>query len=203
MFVSVCRTLEYDLPALRSMPRDPRCHAVAVGGRRGTARCCPSSRRHDPDGCRRGRGAAEQAATSHPDDALAVVGGTARAHDALARTPEQLDVLASAGVVDAGGQAYVLLIDVLAEVLGGAPAQPLTTGVPRLAGMRLEGRGGGEYEVMYTVRGARHRIWTRCASGCQSSAIAWSSWVTRPSRRCTFTSARPGQRSRLRSRWVS
>ena len=33
----------------------------------------------------------------------------------LARTPQQLDVLASAGVVDAGGQAYVLLIDVLAR----------------------------------------------------------------------------------------
>ena len=40
---------------------------------------------------------------------------------------EQLDVLAAAGVVDAGGQAYLLLVDVLVEILGGAPAQPLAT----------------------------------------------------------------------------
>ena len=56
MFVSVCRTLEYDLPALQSMPPGhPRCHAAAVSGCRGTARRCPTSRRHDLDGCRRGR----------------------------------------------------------------------------------------------------------------------------------------------------
>ena len=35
------------------------------------------------------------------------------AADSLARTPELLEVLAEAGVVDAGGQAYVLLLDVL------------------------------------------------------------------------------------------
>ena len=91
------------------------------------------------------------------DDALAVVLAAQRAaHEALARTPEQLDVLASAGVVDAGGQAYVLLIDVLVEVLGGAPAQPLTTSVPRPTGRQVEEpRVTGEYEVMYTLRGAR------------------------------------------------
>ena len=44
---------------------------------------------------------------------------------ALARTPSQLAVLAEAGVPDAGGQAYVLLLDALVEVLGGAPAEPL------------------------------------------------------------------------------
>ena len=33
--------------------------------------------------------------------------------------------LAAAGVVDAGGQAYVLLLDVLVEILGGPPAVPL------------------------------------------------------------------------------
>ena len=74
----------------------------------------------------------------------------------LARTPDQLAVLAAAGVVDAGGQAYVLLLDVLVEVLGGAPAAA--------AGRRRRppaGRTGGaagrpplEYEVMYALRGA-------------------------------------------------
>ena len=42
------------------------------------------------------------------------------AREALARTPAQLAVLAAAGVSDAGGQAYVLLLDALVEVLGGA-----------------------------------------------------------------------------------
>ena len=133
MFVSVCRALEYDLPALRSMPcGTPRGHAVEVGGGSGPPRCCPSGRRYDLTVADQAAGAAEEAAISHPDDALAVVLAAQRAaHEALARTPEQLDVLASAGVVDAGGQAYVLLIDVLVEVLGGAPAQPLAASVPR------------------------------------------------------------------------
>ena len=77
------------------------------------------------------------------------------ARESLARTPEQLDVLASAGVVDAGGQAYVLLLDVLAEILGGAAAQPLTHASPRAASQQAETwRMTGEYEVMYTLRGA-------------------------------------------------
>ena len=158
MFVSVCRTLENDLAALRSMPRGTLVatllRSAAVAARRAVARPVAGTILTVAD---RAADAAEQAATRQPDDALTVVLAAERAaHDALARTPDQLDVLASAGVVDAGGQAYVLLIDVLAEVLGGAPAQPLTTGVPRLAGMRLERpRRTGEYEVMYTVRGAR------------------------------------------------
>ena len=47
------------------------------------------------------------------------------AAQSLARTPELLDVLDEAGVVDAGGQAYVLLLDVVSELLGGDPAEPL------------------------------------------------------------------------------
>ena len=49
----------------------------------------------------------------------------AAAAESLRRTPEELASLAAAGVVDAGGQAYVLLLDVLVEVLGGAAAEPL------------------------------------------------------------------------------
>jgi fatty acid kinase len=157
MFVSICRTLEYDLPALRSMPRGALVakllRSAAVAARRAVARPVAGTILTVAD---EAAGAAEEAASSHPDDALAVVLAAERAaHEALARTPEQLDALASAGVVDAGGQAYVLLIDVLAEVLGGAPAQPLTAVVPRLAWRQLEEPSvRGEYEVMYTVRGA-------------------------------------------------
>jgi uncharacterized protein len=158
MFVSVCRTLEYDLLALRSMPRGALVarllRTAAVAARRAVARPVAGTILTVAD---EAADAAEKAATNHRDDALVVVSAAARAaHDALARTPEQLDVLASAGVVDAGGQAYVLLIDVLAEVLGGAPAQPLTAVVPRLARRQLEEPSvRSEYEVMYTVRGAR------------------------------------------------
>ncbi len=41
------------------------------------------------------------------------------AEAALARTPEQLPVLAAAGVVDAGGRGLCILLDVLAALIGG------------------------------------------------------------------------------------
>jgi len=41
--------------------------------------------------------------------------------DALARTPEMLPVLAEAGVVDAGGSGFLLLLDALLNVLDGRP----------------------------------------------------------------------------------
>ncbi|HEY7946501.1 MAG TPA: DAK2 domain-containing protein [Acidimicrobiales bacterium] len=45
----------------------------------------------------------------------------AQAADALARTPEQLPVLAQAGVVDAGGAGYVLFLDSFLHVVDGRP----------------------------------------------------------------------------------
>ncbi len=103
---------------------------------------------------------AEQAARRTPGSALDVATAAQQsAREALLRTPSQLDVLARAGVVDAGGQAFVLLLDVLVEVLGGPRAQPLREVEPpfvwdavshTLAGTQ------GEFEVMYAVRGA-HR----------------------------------------------
>ena len=158
MFVSVCRTLEYDLPALQSMPPGTLVatllRSAAVAARRAVARPVAGTILTVAD---EAASAAKEAAVGQPDDALAVVLAAQRsAHESLARTPQQLDVLASAGVVDAGAQAYVLLIDVLGEVLGGAPAQPLTTVAPRPAGRQPQGpRMASEYEVMYTLRGAQ------------------------------------------------
>ncbi len=43
------------------------------------------------------------------------------AAEALARTPEQLPVLAQAGVVDAGGTGYLLLLDALLTAVTGRP----------------------------------------------------------------------------------
>ena len=55
-------------------------------------------------------------------DGLAAAGGAAAA--ALERTPDQLAVLAEAGVVDAGGRGLLLLLDALTEtVTGHAPAR--------------------------------------------------------------------------------
>jgi uncharacterized protein len=100
---------------------------------------------------------AEAARSMHPDDSLAVARAAQRAaKEALARTPDQLDVLAAAGVVDAGGQAYVLLLDALVESLHGEPARPLTAVAPvATVGRPAEnGRPPMEYEVMYALRGA-------------------------------------------------
>ena len=158
MLVSVCRALEYDLPALQSLPRGTMVATLlrlaAVAARRAVARPVAGTILTVADDA---ASAAEAVARSHPEDALAVAEAAQRAAwTSLARTPEQLDVLALAGVVDAGGQAYVLLVDVLVETLGGAAAQPLTHDLsPAADGQSEVPKLTGEYEVMYTLRGAR------------------------------------------------
>jgi DAK2 domain fusion protein YloV len=157
MFVSLCRAFEHDLPSLRSMPSGTLAATLlrlaAVAARRAVAQPVAGTILTVADDA---AWAAEEVAARQPGDALAVVQAAREgARESLARTPEQLDVLASAGVVDAGGQAYVLLLDVLAEILGGAAAQPLTQASPRAASQQAETwRMTGEYEVMYTLRGA-------------------------------------------------
>ncbi len=63
------------------------------------------------------------------DDLTTVVRGMASAaREALARTPEQLDVLRQAGVVDAGGRGLCVLLDALVSVVTGErhAAEPRT-----------------------------------------------------------------------------
>ena len=94
----------------------------------------------------------------------------AAAGDALARTPEMLPVLKQAGVVDAGGTGFLLLIDALWLVVDGRPL-PEPSGVPAVvdgvercrqhAAAFPAGIGAGEggehdvgdlrYEVMYLL----------------------------------------------------
>jgi len=84
------------------------------------------------------------------------------AADALARTPEMLPVLAQAGVVDAGGSGYLLLLDAFLLVLDGRPLpEPSGVDAPDLSGLNgswaeHDGADGEEhavgdlqYEVMY------------------------------------------------------
>ena len=71
------------------------------------------------------------------------------AADALARTPEMLPVLAQAGVVDAGGAGFLLLLDAFLHVLDGRPL-PEPSGVPAPDLSALNGgwaAGGGPDEV--------------------------------------------------------
>ena len=67
-------------------------------------------------------GAAEDAADDGAD-LVAVVGSAAEAAAvALEKTPQQLDVLARAGVVDAGGRGLLVLLDAMTHRAGRAPA---------------------------------------------------------------------------------
>lgn len=126
------------------------------------------------------RAAADGARTAAPGDPLTVAeAARAAAGSELASTVDQLPALQQARVVDSGGQAYVLLLDVLVETLGGTPARTLSpasefqpkdgAGVPATAPSAAAAAAvaapagatkwststpGDEYEVMYTVRGA-------------------------------------------------
>ena len=106
-------------------------------------------------------------ATGRDDaDALAAVAtaAAAGARAALARTPEQLEVLRRAGVVDAGGRGVCVLLDALASVVTGAEAEPVEVRVPRdraddpahhwpRSGLDVQDpdRHGPTYEVMYLL----------------------------------------------------
>ncbi|HWI02841.1 MAG TPA: DAK2 domain-containing protein, partial [Acidimicrobiales bacterium] len=82
----------------------------------------------------------------------------AAAATSLEHTPELLPVLAEAGVVDAGGAGFVLLIDALLHVADGRPLpEPVDDGSPAVAVTAAmdadeaphEAGEGGRYEVMY------------------------------------------------------
>jgi DAK2 domain fusion protein YloV len=97
------------------------------------------------------RAAADGAGGVGSDDLVAVARAAARsAGEALARTPTQLDVLARAGVVDAGGRGLCVLLDALVEVLtGDAPAPAPVTA--QAAAPERHDSGGYAYEVQYLL----------------------------------------------------
>ncbi|HUO47449.1 MAG TPA: DAK2 domain-containing protein [Acidimicrobiales bacterium] len=120
------------------------------------------------------RVAAEGGARAAADgESLVAVLEAARAAggEALAKTPEQLPVLAQAGVVDAGGTGYLLLLDSFLSVVDGRPLPeaPAAAGgalsvaasaLPQVAGIGAEGEGEGSlrYEVMYLLEAADDTI---------------------------------------------
>lgn len=86
-------------------------------------------------------------------DLLRAVAASAR--EALARTPEQLQVLAEAGVVDAGGAGLLVLVEALVAVVTGDDPQPLPDRepgpVPREQSCPALAPGGPAFEVMYLL----------------------------------------------------
>ncbi|GAA4968663.1 DAK2 domain-containing protein [Actinoplanes utahensis] len=76
--------------------------------------------------------AAEGAGRIKSDNLVTVARAAARAaSEALARTPQQLPVLAQAGVVDAGGRGLCLLLDALVDAIAtdGSPDIPAVPGI--------------------------------------------------------------------------
>ncbi|HWC12239.1 MAG TPA: DAK2 domain-containing protein [Acidimicrobiales bacterium] len=122
------------------------------------------------------REAAEAAVARRDGELVEVLDAAAEAgRAALERTPELLAVLAEAGVVDAGGAGFVLLLDVLLHVTAGRPVpeQAVTEetaeapaflsrqaahDVAERGGNGEGGGGGPRYEVMFLLDGPEDAV---------------------------------------------
>ncbi|MHB1164964.1 MAG: DAK2 domain-containing protein [Candidatus Nanopelagicales bacterium] len=100
---------------------------------------------------------AEAACAAGMGDAAGVVGAAlAGARVALARTPELLESLRLAGVVDAGGRGLVVVLEALAESITGVRSAPAPVRAVRAAPVSDEAHshyGGPAYEVMFLLDG--------------------------------------------------
>ena len=99
-------------------------------------------------------GAVEQCADQRAGLATALDGAGDAAAEALERTPEQLSVLAEAGVVDAGGLGLLVLLDALtATVAGRAPTRRSYLPVTPPARVEVSATPTAQFEVMYLLGG--------------------------------------------------
>ena len=102
--------------------------------------------------------AREAAAAARGSDLAAVVRSARQAAAAaLARTPDQLPALKAAGVVDAGGRGWCVLLEALESVVTGAavtpePALLVPRGRSAAAVAREAGSDAYAYEVQYLLR---------------------------------------------------
>lgn len=106
--------------------------------------------------------AASRAGDRLPDVATAAVRA---AREALARTPDQLEVLRRSGVVDAGGRGLVVILQALEDVvhqrsLSRAPraVRGAVPAVPRLDDCDDLVAGGPRYEVMYLLDAGESKV---------------------------------------------
>ncbi|MCV7364377.1 DAK2 domain-containing protein [Mycolicibacterium neworleansense] len=102
--------------------------------------------------------AAERCAAAGGDVAEAAAAAGDAASAALDRTPEQLDVLAKAGVVDSGGRGLLVLLDAMTATLAGqAPRRPVyAPAAPQAAvaaAALVATEAPPQFEVMYLLSG--------------------------------------------------
>ena len=99
--------------------------------------------------------AVEQAANTGRGLPQAVTAATDAAVVALEKTPEQLDVLGDAGVVDAGGRGLLVLLDALrSTVTGQAPNRRVYEPAPRRPAAETAAQPPApQFEVMYLLGG--------------------------------------------------
>lgn len=102
--------------------------------------------------------AAARCAASGGDVAEAASAAGEAASAALDRTPQQLDVLARAGVVDSGGRGLLVLLDAMTSTLvGHAPGRPVYTPASPQAALAATALASAEappqFEVMYLLTG--------------------------------------------------
>ena len=99
--------------------------------------------------------AVERAADAGDELSHAVTAAGDAAVVALEKTPEQLDVLGDAGVVDAGGRGLVVLLDALrSTVTGQAPSRKVYEPAPRRPVPEIAARPPApQFEVMYLLGG--------------------------------------------------
>ena len=96
--------------------------------------------------------AAEQSAADGSEPADVVAASAQAAAVALDRTPSQLDVLAEAGVVDAGGRGLLVLLDALTATLTGHSAsRKVYLRSPKEAQPVLATAPAPQFEVMYLL----------------------------------------------------
>ncbi|HEX5616235.1 MAG TPA: DAK2 domain-containing protein [Acidimicrobiia bacterium] len=104
--------------------------------------------------------AAAVAAAEHGLAAM-IDAASAAADASVARTPELLPVLREAGVVDAGGKGFTLLLAAFAEVVTGRPIpEPDEVMTPAIIEAHLRGDDVADlrYEVMYLLEADDHTI---------------------------------------------
>ncbi len=96
------------------------------------------------------RAAADAAEHVASDDVLDVVSAAADgARVALAKTPEQLEALRLAGVVDAGGRGLVVLLDAMVDAITGVEREHAAFDVPTLT--PVLSYTGPQFEVMFLL----------------------------------------------------
>jgi DAK2 domain fusion protein YloV len=103
---------------------------------------------------------ATEAAEAGVDGRTVFARAARAAREALARTPQQMDLLMRAGVVDAGGRALVVVLDATEQALTGRVPEQVAAHLPqpiRVAGDDLSAD-GPSYEVMYLLEADDDRI---------------------------------------------